>query len=88
MKLLENRFYKQVVVGAISQVDDITAIKLNYRSRKIGFINVNDKTVEGLRYKNKNIFTVQFHPEACPGPQDSSLLFDKFIEMMGGKKNA
>ena len=46
------------------------------------FINVNDKTVEGVRYKNKNIFTVQFHPEACPGPQDSSFLFDKFMKMM------
>ena len=52
------------------------------------FINVNDKTVEGLRYINKPIFTVQFHPEACPGPQDSNLLFDEFIQMMGGKKNA
>lgn len=55
---------------------------------EVGFINVNDKTVEGLRYKNKNIFTVQFHPEACPGPQDSNLLFDEFLQMMGGKKNA
>lgn len=55
---------------------------------EVGFINVNDKTVEGLRYKNKNIFTVQFHPEACPGPQDSNLLFDEFMQMMGGNKNA
>lgn len=55
---------------------------------EVGFINVNDKTVEGLRYKNKDIFTVQFHPEACPGPQDSNLLFDEFMQMMGGKKNA
>ena len=50
------------------------------------FINVNDKTNEGLSYVGKNIFTVQFHPEACPGPQDSSYLFDRFIEMMGGKQ--
>ncbi len=55
---------------------------------EVGFVNVNDQTVEGLRYKNKNIFTVQFHPEACPGPQDSALLFHEFIDMMGGKKNA
>ena len=54
---------------------------------EVGFINVNDKTVEGLRYKNKDIFTVQFHPEACPGPQDSSLLFDEFIDMMKRRKN-
>ncbi len=50
------------------------------------FINVNDKTNEGLSYIGKNIFTVQFHPEACPGPQDSTYLFDKFIAMMGGEK--
>jgi len=50
------------------------------------FINVNDGTNEGLAYTGKNIFTVQFHPEACPGPQDSGYLFDRFIEMMGGTK--
>ena len=46
------------------------------------FINVNDGTNEGLNYTGKNIFTVQFHPEACCGPQDSGYLFDRFIEMM------
>ena len=49
------------------------------------FINVNDGTNEGLSYTGKNIFTVQFHPEACPGPQDSSYLFDRFIEMIKTK---
>ena len=52
------------------------------------FVNVNDKTNEGLKYVNKNIFTVQFHPEACPGPLDSGYLFDMFIKMMGGDLNA
>ena len=46
------------------------------------FVNVNDGTNEGLRYINKKIFTVQYHSEACPGPRDSSYLFDKFIKMM------
>ena len=50
------------------------------------FVNVNDGTNEGLAYTGKNIFTVQFHPEACPGPQDSGYLFDRFIDMMGGNK--
>ena len=50
------------------------------------FHNVNDGTNEGLEYVGKKIFTVQFHPEACPGPQDSGYLFDRFIEMMGGTK--
>jgi len=49
---------------------------------EVGFINVNDKTVEGLHYLGKNVFSVQFHPEACAGPMDSDFLFDKFIHMM------
>jgi carbamoyl-phosphate synthase small subunit len=51
---------------------------------KAAFVNVNDGTNEGMAYTGKNIFTVQFHPEACPGPQDSSYLFDRFMDMMGG----
>ncbi len=50
------------------------------------FVNVNDGTNEGLEYVGKQIFTVQFHPEACPGPMDSSFLFDRFIAMMGGNQ--
>ena len=46
------------------------------------FVNVNDSTNEGLKYLNKKIFTVQYHPEAAPGPKDSEYLFDKFIKMM------
>ena len=46
------------------------------------FINVNDGTNEGLAYTGKNIFTVQFHPEACPGSLDSGDLFNRFIKMM------
>ena len=61
--------------------------KLDPNVAKPAFINVNDGTNEGLSYVGKNIFTVQFHPEACPGPQDSSYLFDRFISMIreGGK---
>ena len=46
------------------------------------FVNVNDGTNEGLRYVGKNIFTVQYHPEASPGPKDSAYLFDRFLKMM------
>ena len=55
------------------------------------FVNVNDKTNEGMAYINKDIFTVQFHPEAAPGPMDSGVLFDRFCDMMArkrGNKNA
>lgn len=46
------------------------------------FINVNDKTVEGVVYLNENIKTVQFHPEACAGPLDTDALFAEFMTMM------
>ena len=62
--------------------------KLDERVAKPAFINVNDGTCEGLAYTGKNIFTVQFHPEACPGPQDSGYLFDRFIQMMEVERNA
>lgn len=50
------------------------------------FVNVNDKTVEGLTYMGKKVKTVQFHPEANAGPKDSELLFDEFMNMIGGNK--
>ncbi len=53
----------------------------------VNFKNANDGTCEGVRYKKVPAFTVQFHPEACGGPQDTSFLFDQFVDMMkkGGK---
>ena len=50
------------------------------------FVNVNDGTNEGLKYTDKKIFTVQFHPEACAGPLDSEYLFDRFISMIKQEK--
>jgi len=47
---------------------------------EITHIHLNDNTVAGLKMKNKNCFSVQYHPEASPGPHDSSYLFDEFIE--------
>jgi carbamoyl-phosphate synthase small subunit len=44
--------------------------------------NLNDKTVEGIAVKNAKAFSVQYHPEACPGPHDSMILFDRFIQSM------
>lgn len=62
--------------------------KLDPKVAVPAFINVNDGTNEGLSYTGKNIFTVQYHPEACPGPQDSAYLFDRFIKMMEVGKDA
>ncbi len=52
------------------------------------FINVNDGTLEGVHYLGKNVMTVQFHPEACPGPNDSEFLFKEFMNMMEVAKDA
>ena len=52
---------------------------------QLRFVNANDNTCEGIDYPDLNAFTVQFHPEACSGPRDTSFLFDRFITMMGGK---
>ena len=53
---------------------------------EISHININDGTVEGLRYKKKEILTVQYHPEACPGPEDSSYIFDDFLKVVRKEK--
>ncbi len=54
----------------------------------VSYINANDNTCEGVDYPEKQAFSVQFHPEACSGPHDTRFIFDKFIDMMGGKHNA
>jgi len=52
----------------------------------ISFISMNDGSIEGLSYKNGKIFSVQFHPEASPGPHDTGFLFDRFLSLMGGDR--
>ena len=49
---------------------------------EITHLNLNDKTVAGLKVHNKPIFSVQYHPEAGPGPHDSDYLFHKFVSLM------
>lgn len=66
----------------------VVADSLDRRYARESFINANDGTCEGMEYRSKQIFTVQFHPEACSGPKDTKFLFDRFISMMGGKNNA
>lgn len=61
---------------------------INPQIVEVSHININDGTVEGLRYKGKNILTVQYHPEACPGPEDSNYLFDEFLTRIGGNNDA
>ena len=51
---------------------------------QISHVNVNEGSVEGLAYRRPNCFTVQFHPEAAPGPKDTKYLFNRFIDNMKG----
>ncbi|RMG87534.1 MAG: carbamoyl-phosphate synthase small subunit [Bacteroidetes bacterium] len=53
---------------------------------EITHVNLNDQTIEGIRIKNKKAFSVQYHPEASPGPHDARYLFDEFMELLGKEK--
>jgi carbamoyl-phosphate synthase small subunit len=60
----------------------VDADSLGGTGLEVSHINLNDNTVEGVRHKELPIETVQYHPEANPGPKDSAYLFDEFIKVM------
>jgi carbamoyl-phosphate synthase small subunit len=62
-------------------VVDMETSKEN-KNIEITHIHLNDETLAGLKFSNKNAFSVQFHPEASPGPKDSRYLFDEFVTRM------
>jgi carbamoyl-phosphate synthase small subunit len=84
--------------GANQPVKDLATGKVEITSQNHGFcvdvesikdpdvelshINLNDMTLEGLKHKKIPLFSVQYHPEASPGPHDATYLFDRFIAMM------
>jgi carbamoyl-phosphate synthase small subunit len=53
---------------------------------EVTHVHLNDKTLAGLKVKNKDIFSVQYHPESSPGPHDSRYLFDEFVELLNSKR--
>ena len=89
--------------GANHPVKDLRTGKVSVTSQNHGYavkppqrqgiaeithVSLNDGSVEGLRYLETPSFSVQFHPEACPGPQDTAGLFAEFLKGLGGGKNA
>jgi len=55
---------------------------LGHDTVEVSHINLNDNTVEGIRHRRLPAFSVQYHPEASPGPHDAAYLFDQFRGMM------
>ena len=53
---------------------------------RVSHVNLNDRTVEGLRFEGRPAFSVQYHPEASPGPHDSAYLFDDFVAMIAAAR--
>jgi carbamoyl-phosphate synthase small subunit len=89
--------------GGNQPVKDLSTGKIDITSQNHGFcvdidslpdeievthINPNDQTLEGIRHKELPIFSVQYHPEASPGPHDARYLFRRFIELMENKGGA
>jgi carbamoyl-phosphate synthase small subunit len=84
--------------GGNHPVKDLASGKVSITSQNHGFcvdmeslrvdgielthINLNDHTLEGMRHKTLPLFSVQYHPEASPGPHDASYLFAEFVNMM------
>ncbi len=89
--------------GSNHPVKDLTTGKVHITSQNHGYaieadslpedvqvthLNLNDNTVEGLQHRTRPAFSVQYHPEASPGPKDNAYLFDRFAEMVKGRRKA
>ncbi len=76
---LEN---KKVLITSQNHGFAVDESSLKDKNIKITHKSLNDSTIEGIACTDRDVFTVQFHPEACPGPRDSEYLFERFIRLI------
>jgi carbamoyl-phosphate synthase small subunit len=86
-----NQPIQEVATGKVSITSENHGFAVDVESIKehpvrVTHINLNDKTIEGIEHTELPIFSVQYHPEASPGPHDSYILFDKFKNMMNANR--
>lgn len=82
---VKDLFTGKVVITSQNHGYVVDEASINLLDWDISHVNVNDQSVEGLKHKSKNVQTVQFHPEAHPGPIDTHEIFVQFIEQLTGK---
>jgi carbamoyl-phosphate synthase small subunit len=78
----KNLFENRVFITSQNHGYAVQSESIDPQKADLLFVNANDNTCEGIRYREIPAFSVQFHPEACGGPQDTAFLFDRFLAMM------
>ena len=85
---MRNLLTNRVEITSQNHSYSVEKNSLNDTELAVTHINLLDDTVEGVECKKDKVFAVQYHPESAPGPQDSTYLFDKFINLMEESRNA
>lgn len=81
-----NKRTQRVEITAQNHGFAVDPDSLNQNNIDLTHVNLNDQTLEGIAHRNHPVFSVQYHPEAAPGPHDSHYLFDEFVSMMADRK--